>query len=101
MPVFIDLDRCKSSEKAYEGEGCIYSMRGSAIQTDWLQLGLVVCWVLDPGLGQEEEEEGNYHTRDCKKICESLEDPFLKSLIGKGMWVCCAHVVLWVLILVA
>jgi hypothetical protein len=101
MPVFIDLDRCKSSEKAYVGEGCMYSMRGSAIQTDWLQLGLVVCWVLDPGLGQEEEEEGNYHTRDCKKICESLEDPFLKSLIGKGMWVCCAHVVLWVLILVA
>ena len=31
------------------------------------------------GLGQEEEEEGDYHTRDCKKICESLEDPFLKS----------------------
>ena len=50
MPVFIDLDRCKSSEKAYIGEGCMYSMRGSAIQTDWLQLGLVVCWVLDPGL---------------------------------------------------
>ena len=78
----------------------MYSMRGPAIQTDWLQLGLMVCWVLDPGLGQK-EEEGDYHTRDCKKICESLKDPFLKSLIGKGMWVCCAHVVLWVLILVA
>ena len=99
MPVFIDLDRCKkSSLKPYAGEGCMYSMRGSASQTDWLQLGLVVCWVLDPRLGQG---EGDYHTRDCKKICESLEDPFLKSLIGKGMWVCCAHVVLWVLILVA
>ena len=103
MPVFIDLDRCReSSQNPYEGNGCMYSMwRGSAIQTDWLQLGLLVCWVLDPGLGQEEEEEGDYHTRNCKKICESLEDPFLKSLIGKGMWVCCAHVVLWVLILVA
>ena len=89
MPVFIDLDRCKSSsEVAYEGKGCMYSMeRGSAIQTDWLQLGLMVCWVLDPELGQE-EEEGDYHNRDCKKICESLPDPFLKSLIGKGMWVC-------------
>ena len=95
MPVFIDLDRCKSSsEVAYEGKGCMYSMeRGSAIQTDWLQLGLMVCWVLDPELGQE-EEEGDYHNRNCKKICESLPDPFLKSLIGKGMWVCCAHVVL-------
>ena len=48
MPVFIDLDRCKrSSSKSYAGEGCMYSMRGSASQTDWLQLGLVVCWVLD------------------------------------------------------
>ena len=101
MPVFIDLDRCReSSESRYIAKGCMYSMRGSA-KTDWLQLGLLVCWVLEPGLGQEEEEEGNYHTRNCKKICESLEDPFLKSLIGKGMWVCCAHVVLWVLILVA
>ena len=43
MPVFIDLDRCTLSEKAYVGEGCMYSMRGS-VQTDWLQLGLVVCW---------------------------------------------------------
>ena len=105
MPVFIDLDRCKrSSLKPYAGEECMYSMRGSASQTDWLQLGLVVCWVLDLRLGQEEGEEGeegDYHTRDCKKICESLKDPFLKSLIGEGMWVCCAHVVLWVLILVA
>ena len=58
MPVFIDLDRCiESSGRAYIGNGCMYSMgRGSAIQTDWLQLGLMVCWVLDPELGQEEEE---------------------------------------------
>ena len=72
MPVFIDLDRCiGSSERAYEGKGCMYSLgRGSAIQTDWLPLGLMVCWVLDPELGQE-EEEGDYHNRDCKKICES------------------------------
>ena len=98
MPVFIDLERCReSSESRYRGKGCMYSMHGS-IKTDWLQLGLLVCWVLYPGLGQEEEEE-NYHTRKCEKIC--LKDPFLKSLIGKGMWVCCAHVVLWVLILVA
>ena len=102
MPVFIDLDRCKrSSLRPYVGKGCMYSMRDSASQTDWLQLGLMVCWVLDPRLGQEEGEEGDYHTRDCKKICESLKDPFLKFLIGEGMWVCCAHVVLWVLILVA
>ena len=102
MPVFIDLDRCKRSNyRPYVGNGCMYSMRHSASQTDWLQLGLMVCWVLDPRLGQEEGEEGGYHTRDCKKICESLEDPFLKFLIGEGMWVCCAHVVLWVLILVA
>ena len=101
MPVFIDLDRCQeASETAYEGKGCMYSMCGSASQTDWLQLGLMVCWVLDTGLGQEEEEEGDYHTRDCKKICESLEDPFLKSLIGKGMWcvvlmLCCGCSYSW------
>ena len=60
----------------------MYSMeRGTAIQTDWLQLGLMVCWVLDPELGQEEKER-DYHNRDCKKICESLQDTFLKSLIG-------------------
>ena len=83
MPVFIDLDRCKrSSEVAYDGKGCMYSMeRGTAIQTDWLQLGLMVCWVLDPELGQEEKER-DYHNRDCKKICESLQDTFLKSLIS-------------------
>ena len=69
----------------------MYSMH-SAIQTDWLQLGLMVCWVLDQRVGQNpgEKGEGDYHTRDRKKICESsLVDPFLKSLIGKGMWVCC------------
>ena len=86
MPVFIDLDRCRRSrDQAYDGKGCMYSMGGSPIKTDWLQLGLMVCWVLDPELGQE-EEEGDYHDRDCKKICESLPDPFLKSLIGEGMW---------------
>ena len=98
MPVFIDLDRCKRScDQAYDGKGCMYSMRGSAIKTDWLQLGLMVCWVLDRELGQE-EKVGDYHNRDRGKICESLQDTFLNSLIGKGMWVCCAHVVLWVLI---
>ena len=98
MPVFIDLDRCKrSGDQAYDGKGCMYSMGGSPIKTDWLQLGLMVCWVLDRELGQE-EKVGDYHNRDCKKICESLQDTFLNSLIGKGMWVCCAHVVLWVLI---
>ena len=101
MPVFIDLERCReSSESCYGGEGCMYSMQGS-IETDWLQLGLLVCWVLYPWMGKVEEEKEDYHTRKCEKICESLQDPFLKSLIGKGMWVCCAHVVLWVLILVA
>ena len=101
MPVFIDLERCrKSSESSYGGEGCMYSMHGS-IETDWLQLGLLVCWVLYPWMGQVEEEKEDYHTRKCEKIFKSLQDPFLKSLIGKGMWVCCAHVVLWVLILVA
>jgi hypothetical protein len=42
----------------------MYSMHGSAIQTDWLQLGLMVCWVVDPGLGLNpgEEGEGTYHT---------------------------------------
>ena len=90
-PVFIDLDRCRPSTGAgFQGQGCMYSMH-SAIKTNWLQLGLIVCWVLDPELGQDpvEEGEGTYHTRDCKKLCESLKDPFLKSLIGKGMWVCC------------
>ena len=90
-PVFIDLDRCKAAHGVcWHGEGCMYSMRGLASQTDWLQLGLMVCWVLDPGLGLKagEEGEGTYHTRDCKQLCESLVDPFLKSLINKGMWVC-------------
>ena len=101
MPVFIDLERCReSSESCYGGEGCMYSMEGS-IETDWLQLGLLVCWVLYPWMGKEKEEKEDYHTRKCEKIFKSLKDPFLKSLIGNGMCVCCAHVVLWVLILVA
>ena len=37
---------------------------GSAIQTDWFQLGLMVCWVLDPLLGQNTGEEGYV----CKNI---------------------------------
>ena len=101
MPVFIDLERCRRSiQSRYRGKGCMYSMHGS-IKTDWLQLGLLVCWVLYPWMGKVEEEKEDYHTRKCEKIFKSLQDPFLKSLIGKGMWVCCAHVVLWVLILVA
>ena len=38
--------------------------------------------MLDPELGQNPGEKG-YHTRDCKKLCESsLVEPFLKSLIA-------------------
>jgi hypothetical protein len=86
-PVFIDLDRCTAAhESGWHGDSCMYDMLGSASQTDWLQLGLMVCWVLDPGLGLKPGEEGagTYHTRNCKQLSKSLVDPFLKSLIDTG-----------------
>ena len=77
--MFVDLDRCKKQNGVrFTGTGCMYSRPDFvAAQVDWLQLGLLVCWVMCP--------EGSYHKRDVDQLYGSLSDPFLRSLIGNGM----------------
>ena len=79
-PVFIDLDRCRREDKPFRGVGCMYQMEYNAFEQDWLQLGLLISWVTNPGddYHSEERTKGNF-------------DSFVEALIkGLMLVVVCA-----------
>ena len=71
-PIFIDLDRCRRNNK-YIGVGCMYNKQYNSFRQDWLQLGLLVSWVINPG--------NNYHSDE--RLTQEF-DSFVGALILKG-----------------
>ena len=47
-------------------------------KTDWMQLGWMIAWILEPG--------ENYHDRDFEGLSDNLkENTLLKTLIQEGI----------------
>ena len=76
QPIFIDLDRCKYGSLRFDGMGCMFNCNFTSFQQDWLQLGLLICWITNP--------VGSYHDRNLEEVCKNNADEFLQSLMRKG-----------------
>ena len=75
QPIFIDLDWCKYGSLPFDGMGCMFNCNFTSFEQDWLQLGLLICWITTP--------VGSYHDRNLEEVCKNA-DEFLQSLMRRG-----------------
>lgn len=88
--VLIDMDRCYPIAMLHpmftgsvSTSSCMYTMQSElqlGSETDYLQLGWLVAWVLD-------SSGGDYHKRDWKSQKKEVkDDAFISSLVLKGKY---------------
>ena len=81
-PILIDLDRSEGigTERVYQSAyaSCMSRKDMSPVKTDWMQLGWLIAWILEPG--------ENYHDRDFEGLSDNMkEHAMLKTLIQEGI----------------
>ena len=81
-PILIDLDRSEGigtdivDESDYAS--CMSRSDLSPEKTDWMQLGWLIAWILEPG--------EDYHDRDFEGLSDNMkENAMLKTLIQEGL----------------
>ena len=81
-PLLSDLDRSEvlgtdlGEESAYAS--CMSRSDLSPEKTDWMQLGWMIAWILEPG--------EDYHDRDFEGLSDNMkENAMLKTLIQEGL----------------
>ena len=81
-PILIDLDRSEmlgtdlGEESVYAS--CMSRRAMSPGKTDWMQLGWMIAWILEPG--------EDYHDRDFEGLSDNMkENAMLKTLIQEGL----------------
>ena len=81
-PILLDLDRSEwigtdfVEESAYAS--CMSRSDLSPEKTDWLQVGWMLAWILEPG--------EDYHDRDFEGLSDNMkENAMLKTLIQEGL----------------
>ena len=77
-PILIDLDRSEGlgTEKVCQSDyaSCMSRSEMSPEKTDWMQLGWLIAWILEPG--------EDYHDRDFEGLSDNMkENAMLKTLI--------------------
>ena len=81
-PILIDLDRSEGigTDRIYQSDyaSCMSRSDMSPEKTDWLQLGWMIAWILEPG--------EDYHDRDFEGLSDNMkENALLKTLIQEGI----------------
>ena len=81
-PILIDLDRSEGigTERVFHSAyaSCMSRKDMSPEKTDWMQLGWMLAWILEPG--------ENYHDRDFEGLSDNMkENAMLKTLIQEGI----------------
>ena len=80
-PILIDLDRSEGigtivGQSDYAS--CMSRKDMSPEKTDWMQLGWLIAWILEPG--------EDYHDRDFEGLSDNMqENAILKTLIQEGL----------------
>ena len=80
-PILIDLDRSEGigtivGQSDYAS--CMSRKDMSPEKTDWMQLGWMIAWILEPG--------EDYHDRDFEGLSDNMkENAMLKTLIQEGL----------------
>ena len=82
-PILIDLDRSEwlgSIVGQSDYASCMSRKEMSPEKTDWMQLGWMIAWILEPG--------EDYHDRDFEGLSDNMkETAMLKTLIQEGLGV--------------
>ena len=81
-PILIDLDRSEGigTERVCQSDyaSCMSRSDKSPEKTDWMQLGWMLAWILEPG--------EDYHDRDFEGLSDNMkENAMLKTLIQEGL----------------
>ena len=80
-PILIDLDRSEGlgtgRVRHSSSASCMNRKAMSPEKTDWMQLGWMIAWILEPG--------EDYHDRDFEGLSDNMkENAMLKTLIQEG-----------------
>ena len=82
-PVLIDLDQvCLADNLPSRCDGAMYKKEFSAEKNDWLQLGLIILWIISPPSPQQ-----SYYNEDRQVLPDRyISDRFLYTLMAEGCY---------------